>query len=125
MSCGGRDRGQGKWEEAGLRREADDEAGKVHQDEDGSCEGNGTAVACFGLGVYFGEGHALNAVSGRATNNCGEFKAAALAIRFAKQHGIKRLTKRNAWKLSTEKPVKNQVDFEELDRELADKSIEI
>ncbi|EDS36053.1 ribonuclease H1 [Culex quinquefasciatus] len=29
---------------------------------------------------------------GRATNNCGEFKAAALAIRFAKQHGIKRLT---------------------------------
>ncbi|EDS33547.1 conserved hypothetical protein [Culex quinquefasciatus] len=33
--------------------------------------------------------------------------------------------KRNAWKLSTGKPVKNQVDFEELDRELADKSIEI
>ncbi|KAL1374233.1 hypothetical protein pipiens_018212 [Culex pipiens pipiens] len=94
MSCGGRDRGQGKWEEAGQRREADDEAGKVHQDEDGSCEGNGTAVACSGLGVYFGEGHALNA-------------------------------KRNAWKLSTEKPVKNQDDFEELDRELADKSIEI
>ncbi|EDS36054.1 ribonuclease H1 [Culex quinquefasciatus] len=33
--------------------------------------------------------------------------------------------KRNVWKLSTEKPVKNQDDFEELDRELADKSIEI
>ncbi|KAL1381398.1 hypothetical protein pipiens_013489 [Culex pipiens pipiens] len=33
--------------------------------------------------------------------------------------------KRNAWKLSTGKPVKNQVDFEELDRELADKSIKI
>ncbi|KAL1375043.1 hypothetical protein pipiens_000722, partial [Culex pipiens pipiens] len=97
-----------------------------------------------GLGVYFGEGHTLNAVSGRATNNCGEFQAAALANRLAKQQDIKRQTvntdskllidsvtkwlpgwKRNAWKLSTGKPVKNQVDFEELDRELADKSIKI
>ncbi|KAL1397421.1 hypothetical protein pipiens_002526 [Culex pipiens pipiens] len=139
-----RDRGQGEGEVAGQRREAGDEAGKVrHQDEDGfvyvytdgSCEGNGMAAACAGLRVYFGEEHVLNAVSGRATNNCGEFQAAALSIRLAKQQGIKRLTvntdsrflidsitewlsgwKRNAWKLSTGKPVKNQVDFEELDR---------
>ncbi|EDS29035.1 conserved hypothetical protein [Culex quinquefasciatus] len=81
-----------------------------HQNEDGSWEGNGTAAACAGLGVYFGEGHTLNAVSGRATNNCREFQAAALAIRLAKQQGI---------------TVKNQVDVEELDRELADKSIKI
>ncbi|XP_058450704.1 ribonuclease H1 isoform X2 [Malaya genurostris] len=124
-----------------------DEDGFVHVYTDGSCEGNGTASACAGLGVYFGEGHALNvakAVSGRATNNCGEIQAASLAIRLAKENGIKRLIvntdskflidsitkwlpgwKRNAWKLSTGKPVKNQVDFVELDRELAGDKIEV
>ncbi|XP_058814866.1 ribonuclease H1 [Topomyia yanbarensis] len=124
-----------------------DEDGFVHVYTDGSCEGNGTAAACAGLGVYFGEGHALNVakpVSGRATNNCGEIQAASLAIRLAKENGIKRLIintdskflidsitkwvpgwKRNAWKLSTGKPVKNQVDFVELDRELAGDKIEI
>uniref|UniRef100_A0A1Q3G1H8 Ribonuclease H1 n=1 Tax=Culex tarsalis TaxID=7177 RepID=A0A1Q3G1H8_CULTA len=136
-----------KLEKYGIYSFLQDEDGFVHVYTDGSCEGNGTAAACAGLGVYFGEGHALNTskpVSGRATNNCGEIQAASLAIRLAKQQGIKRLTintdskflidsitkwlpgwKRNAWKLSTGKPVKNQVDFEELDRELADKSIEI
>ncbi|XP_039448851.1 ribonuclease H1-like [Culex pipiens pallens] len=136
-----------KLEKYGIYSFHQDEDGFVHVYTDGSCEGNGTASACAGLGVYFGEGHALNTskpVSGRATNNCGEIQAASLAIRLAKQQGIKRLTvntdskflidsitkwlpgwKRNAWKLSTGKPVKNQVDFEELDRELADKSIEI
>ncbi|XP_062551940.1 ribonuclease H1 [Armigeres subalbatus] len=124
-----------------------DEDGYVHVYTDGSCEGNGTAAACAGLGVYFGEGHALNTsqpVSGRATNNCGEIQAASLAIRLAKKHGIKRLIintdskflidsitkwmpnwKRNQWKLSTGKPVKNQVDFMELDKELAGKAIDI
>lgn len=67
-----------------------------------------------------------------------------MAIRLAKENGIKRLIintdskflidsitkwvpnwKRNQWKLSTGKPVKNQVDFEELDRELAGNKIEI
>ncbi|EDS42815.1 ribonuclease H1 [Culex quinquefasciatus] len=86
------------------------EDGFVYVYTDGSWEGNGTAAACAGLGVYFGEGHTLNAVSGRATNNCRKFQAAALAIRLAKQQGI---------------TVKNQVDVEELDRELADKSIKI
>ncbi|XP_055541239.1 ribonuclease H1 [Wyeomyia smithii] len=124
-----------------------DEDGFVHVYTDGSCEGNGTAAACAGLGVYFGEGHALNMakpVSGRPTNNCGEIQAASLAIRLAKEHGIKRLIvntdskflidsitkwlpgwKRNQWKLSTGKPVKNQVDFVELDRELAGNHIEV
>ncbi|XP_038105822.1 LOW QUALITY PROTEIN: ribonuclease H1 [Culex quinquefasciatus] len=134
-------------EKYGIYNFHQDEDGFVYVYTDGSWEGNGTAAACAGLGVYFGEGHALNAVSGRATNNCGEFLAAALAIRLTKQQGIKRLTvntdskflvnsinkwlpgwKRNAWKLSTGKPVKNQVDFEELDpldQELAEKSIKI
>lgn len=125
----------------------EDGDGFVHVYTDGSCEGNGTAAACAGLGVYFGEGHALNTakpVSGRATNNCGEIQAASLAIRLAKENGIKRLIvntdskflidsytkwlpgwKRNQWKLSTGKPVKNQVDFMELDKELADKKIEV
>lgn len=33
--------------------------GFVHCYTDGSCEGNGTEMACAGLGVYFSEGHAL------------------------------------------------------------------
>ncbi|XP_055639956.1 ribonuclease H1 isoform X2 [Toxorhynchites rutilus septentrionalis] len=124
-----------------------DDDGYVHVYTDGSCEGNGTAAACAGLGVYFAEGHALNTskpVSGRATNNCGEVQAASLAIRLAKENGIKRLIintdskflidsvtkwipgwKRNQWKLSSGKPVKNQIDFEELDRELAGSAIEV
>lgn len=136
-----------KLEKYGSYSFLQDEDGYVHVYTDGSCEGNGTAAACAGLGVYFGEGHALNTsqpVSGRATNNCGEIQAASLAIRLAKQHGIKRLTintdskflidsitkwmpnwKRNQWKLSTGKPVKNQVDFMELDKELAGKNIDI
>lgn len=125
----------------------EDDEGFVHVYTDGSCEGNGTAVACAGLGVYFGEGHALNTskpVSGRPTNNCGEIQAASMAIRLAKEHGISKLTintdskflidsitkwmpgwKRKDWKLSTGKPVKNQVDFMELDGELAGGEIEI
>lgn len=37
----------------------EDDDGYVHVFTDGSCEGNGTAKAVAGLGVYFGEGHAL------------------------------------------------------------------
>lgn len=37
----------------------EDEEGYVHVFTDGSCEGNGTDKAVAGLGVYFGEGHAL------------------------------------------------------------------
>lgn len=136
-----------KLEKYGSYSFLQDADGYVHVYTDGSCEGNGTAAACAGLGVYFGEGHALNTskpVSGRATNNCGEIQAASLAIRLAKENGIRRLIintdskflidsitkwlpnwKRNEWKLTTGKPVKNQVDFMELDGELADKKIEI
>lgn len=35
------------------------EDGYIHVYTDGSCEGNGTPSAVAGLGVYFGEGHAL------------------------------------------------------------------
>ncbi len=37
----------------------EDEEGYVHVFTDGSCEGNGTNKAVAGLGVYFGESHAL------------------------------------------------------------------
>lgn len=37
----------------------EDDNGFVHVFTDGSCEGNGTEKAVAGLGVYFGEGHAL------------------------------------------------------------------
>lgn len=38
---------------------SEDDDGYVHVFTDGSCEGNGTNKAVAGLGVYFGEGHAL------------------------------------------------------------------
>uniref|UniRef100_A0A182JTQ3 Ribonuclease H1 n=1 Tax=Anopheles christyi TaxID=43041 RepID=A0A182JTQ3_9DIPT len=124
-----------------------DDDGFVHVYTDGSCEGNGTVRAVAGLGVYFAEGHALNTskpVSGRATNNCGEIQAASLAIRLARQQGIRRLVvntdsqflinaitkwlpgwKRRNWTLASGGPVKNQTDFMELERELSAGDIQI
>ncbi|KAJ6642245.1 Ribonuclease H1 [Pseudolycoriella hygida] len=115
----------------------EDHDGYVHVFTDGSCEGNGTNKAVAGLGVYFGEGHALNVakpVSGRATNNCGEIQASTLAIQLAGDCGVTKLCintdsqfliksitdwivgwKKNNWKLKTGKPVKNVVDFKALD----------
>uniref|UniRef100_A0A182Q4X8 Ribonuclease H1 n=1 Tax=Anopheles farauti TaxID=69004 RepID=A0A182Q4X8_9DIPT len=117
-----------------------DDDGFVHVYTDGSCEGNGTARAAAGLGVYFAEGHALNTskpVSGRATNNCGEIQAASLAIRLARQQGVRRLVintdsqfminaitkwlpgwKRRNWTLANGTPVKNKTDFVELEGEM-------
>ncbi|XP_053663175.1 ribonuclease H1-like [Anopheles marshallii] len=117
-----------------------DNDGFVHVYTDGSCEGNGTAQAAAGVGVYFDEGHALNTskpVSGRATNNCGEIQAASLAIRIAREQGIQQLQintdskflidsitkwisgwKQRNWTLASGGPVKNKTDFMELDREL-------
>lgn len=37
----------------------EDDNGYAHVFTDGSCEGNGKDNAVAGLGVYFGEGHAL------------------------------------------------------------------
>lgn len=48
-----------KLEKYGSYSFLQDADGYVHVYTDGSCEGNGTAAACAGLGVYFGEGHAL------------------------------------------------------------------
>jgi len=115
----------------------EDEDGYVHVYTDGSCEGNGTAKAVAGLGVYFGEGHALNIakpVSARATNNCGEIQASTLAIQLAGDCGVKKLCintdsqfliksittwitgwKRNGWKVKSGKPIKNVDDFKSLD----------
>uniref|UniRef100_A0A182NUA7 Ribonuclease H1 n=1 Tax=Anopheles dirus TaxID=7168 RepID=A0A182NUA7_9DIPT len=117
-----------------------DDDGFVHAYTDGSCEGNGTAKAAAGLGVYFAEGHALNTskpVSGRATNNCGEIQAASHAIRLARQQGVRRLVintdsqflinaitkwlpgwKRRNWTLANGTPVKNKTDFVELEGEM-------
>lgn len=71
-----------------------DESGYVIVYTDGSCTNNGKAQAKAGLGVYFGEEHALNVsecVSGRATNNCGEIQAATKAIKLAYSMGIDKL----------------------------------
>lgn len=73
-------------------------------------------------------------VSGRATNNCGEIQAASMAIRLAADNGIQKLCintdskfvidsvtkwlpgwKQRGWKLASGGPVKNIIDFKELD----------
>lgn len=115
----------------------EDSKGYVHVYTDGSCEGNGKSTAVAGLGVYFGENHALNVsepVTGRPTNNAGEIQASIRAIRDAQKSGVKRLNiltdsqflinsvckwmpgwKKKNWKLKTGKDVVNQKDFKELD----------
>ncbi|XP_017025247.1 ribonuclease H1 [Drosophila kikkawai] len=114
---------------------------------DGSCIGNGRPDACAGYGVYFGDNHQLNAakpVGGRATNNVGEIQAAIYAIKIALGLGIKKLCistdsqflinsitlwvpgwKRRNWKLKNNQPVKNVVDFKELDELLQSKDLSV
>ncbi|XP_050673235.1 ribonuclease H1-like isoform X2 [Leptidea sinapis] len=114
-----------------------DSDGFVQVYTDGACSSNGCEGARAGLGVYWGNGHRLNVsepVSGRATNNCGEIQAATKAIRQALDNGVQKLTintdsqflissvtkwmpgwKRKGWKLKSGEPVKNEIDFKELD----------
>lgn len=116
----------------------EDSEGYIHVYTDGSCENNGKKGAVAGLGVFFGLNHPLNSaepVEGRATNNSGEIQAAIKAISVAQKHGIQRLNiftdsqfvinsvckwmpawKAKGWKLSTGKPVANQIDFKRLDK---------
>lgn len=116
----------------------EDSKGFVHVYTDGSCENNGKRGAAAGLGVYFGESHELNLsepVKGRATNNVGEIQAAVRAIEEAQKCGIKRLKiytdsqfliksiccwmnawKSRNWKLSSGKPIANEIDFKNLDK---------
>nr|XP_014100378.1 ribonuclease H1 [Bactrocera oleae] len=114
---------------------------------DGSCINNGGSDACAGFGVYFGENHPLNAskpVTGRVTNNVGEIQAAIYAINTAKSFAIEKLCvstdsqflinsitiwikgwKQKKWRKKNGEPVKNSVDFKELDKLLADNSIQV
>ncbi|XP_030560300.1 ribonuclease H1 [Drosophila novamexicana] len=114
---------------------------------DGSCLGNGRKDACAGFGVYFGDNHQLNAakpVLGRVTNNVGEIQAAIYAIKTALDLGIKKLSintdsqflinsitkwvpgwKKRGWRLPNMEPVKNVVDFKELDELLQSKEINV
>uniref|UniRef100_A0A182WQW3 RNase H type-1 domain-containing protein n=1 Tax=Anopheles minimus TaxID=112268 RepID=A0A182WQW3_9DIPT len=122
----------------GFQKDAD---GFVQVYTDGSCEGNGTANASAGYGVYFGDKHPLNTsqpVSGRATNNCGEIQAATRALQLAREQGVDRVAintdskflidsatkwvpgwKQNDWTLANGGPVKNKSDFVALDREMS------
>lgn len=124
-----------------------DDDGFVHVYTDGSCENNGKKSAVAGLGVYWGNDHKLNTaqpVRDRPTNNCGEIQAATLAIKLAQKHRIEKLCintdskftiqavndwmpgwKRNNWQLSNGKPVKNQKDFMELEKQLDSSQIHI
>ncbi|XP_043662185.1 ribonuclease H1 isoform X1 [Drosophila teissieri] len=114
---------------------------------DGSCIGNGQPGACAGYGVYFGKNHQLNAgkpVEGRVTNNVGEIQAAIHAIKTAIDLGIQKLCvrtdsqflinsitlwvegwKKRGWKLKNNQPVKNVVDFKELDKLLQNNNITV
>lgn len=72
-----------------------DENGFVQVYTDGACSDNGRLSARAGLGIYWGDGNALNTsapVSGQATNNCGEIQAATLAIKQALANGVKQLS---------------------------------
>ncbi|KAM7345496.1 ribonuclease H1 [Cochliomyia hominivorax] len=124
-----------------------DSEGYVIVYTDGSCFNNGRKNACAGYGVYFGDDHVLNAgkpVSGRVTNNVGEIQAAVYAIKTAKRLGITKLCistdsqflinsatlwikkwKAKDWHLKNGEPVKNLIDFMELDGLLQDEDIEI
>lgn len=117
-----------------------DNDGFVHVYTDGSCEANGSVIACAGLGVYFMDGHALNtaqAVKGRPTNNSGEIQAAILALQLVKKHDIQKLQintdsmyliqavtswmptwKKKKWQKTQGGELKNLVDFQELDKHL-------
>ncbi|XP_047523473.1 ribonuclease H1 [Pieris napi] len=114
-----------------------DDEGFVQVYTDGACSSNGRSGARAGLGVYWGDGHSLNVsepVSGRATNNCGEIQAATKAIKQAIDNGVDKLAintdskflinsatkwmpgwKRKGWKLQSGEPVKNELDFKDLD----------
>ncbi|KAH8319752.1 hypothetical protein KR074_004973, partial [Drosophila pseudoananassae] len=114
---------------------------------DGSCINNGRPGASAGYGVYFGPNHKLNAakpVQGRVTNNVGEIQAAIHAIKTALDLGIEKLAistdsqflinsitmwvagwKRRDWKLANNQPVKNVVDFKELDALLQNKNLRV
>ncbi|XP_075146740.1 ribonuclease H1 [Haematobia irritans] len=114
---------------------------------DGSCFNNGQGNACAGYGVYFGDEHPLNVgkpVEGRVTNNVGEIQASIYAIKTAKLLGIKKLIictdsqflinsvtlwmkgwKAKNWTLRSGDPVKNVVDFKELDALLSDREVEV
>ncbi|KQS70910.1 uncharacterized protein Dere_GG26481 [Drosophila erecta] len=114
---------------------------------DGSCIGNGRPDACAGYGVYFGKNHQLNAakpVEGRVTNNVGEIQAAIYAIKTAIDLGIQKLCistdshflinsitlwvtgwKNRGWTLKNNQPVKNVVDFKELDNLLQSNNITV
>ncbi|XP_017150324.2 ribonuclease H1 [Drosophila miranda] len=139
-------------EAAGLKHVGEfefeiDTEGYVIVYTDGSCIGNGRKGACAGYGVYFGDNHKLNAakpVSGRVTNNVGEIQAAIHAIKTARNLGIGKLCiytdsqflinsitlwvqgwKRRGWMLASNQPVKNVVDFKELDELLQNKDIKV
>ncbi|XP_064547728.1 ribonuclease H1 [Drosophila montana] len=114
---------------------------------DGSCLGNGRKDACAGFGVYFGDNHQLNAakpVLGRVTNNVGEIQAAIYAIKTALDLGITKLSintdsqflinsitkwvpgwKKRGWRLPSMEPVKNVVDFKELDELLQKNEVQV
>ncbi|RVE49500.1 hypothetical protein evm_005841 [Chilo suppressalis] len=126
-----------KRSKTGLLEFEEDFEGFVKVYTDGACSSNGSSVAKAGLGVYWGDGHFLNVsepVTGRATNNCGEIQAATKAIRIALDNDVKKLSiytdsqflinsvtkwmkgwKRSGWQRRSGDPVKNEIDFKELD----------
>lgn len=83
-------------------------------------------------------------MEGRVTNNVGEIQAAIHAIKTALDFGIQKLCistdsqflinsitlwvagwKKRDWKLKNNQPVKNVVDFKELDKLLQDNNITV
>jgi len=114
---------------------------------DGSCLNNGKEDARAGVGIWWGQDHAMNlsqrVVGKRQTSNGAEIQAASLAIRQAMGAEISRLEvntdsqysincaqsmqkwKKNGWRTTTGQDVKNKGDLVQLDKLLSSGTITV
>nr|XP_022317374.1 ribonuclease H1-like [Crassostrea virginica] len=111
-----------------------------HVYTDGCCLNNGQNHSVAGVGVYWGPNHPSNVserLPGKPTNNRAEIHAARIAVKQAKEKGMKSVTvvtdsqflingmtswihnwKRNGWVLSDKTEVKNKEDWKAIDSEM-------
>ncbi|XP_056017350.1 ribonuclease H1-like [Ostrea edulis] len=135
------DRQYSSWSSSSKKSEIDlEDAEDDHVYTDGCCLNNGQENSVAGVGVYWGPSHPSNVserLPGRPTNNRAEIHAARIAVKQAKEKGMKSVTvltdsqllingmtswihnwKKNGWTLSDNTKVKNTEDWKALDTEM-------